>query len=329
LGAQKFVDPVSDIFESMQVVSVVQARLELSAPWGLKRIVENKDAAASAALRYAHFGLLTRGNCWLNVKGQADAIPLSVGDFFLVAPGIAYALRDTPRRPIRDFCELARRKEGHVIRYGGDGAMTTIVSGWFQFCGTSLKQLVRLLPPFILIRADQPQTAALHTTMTMLAAEVATPAPGSFLAVRRLADLLFVQCLRAYAASRSEECEQGLLRAFFDPQIGTVLQHMHEKIEAPWTVDTLASACSMSRSAFAMRFKEKVGETPLEYLTTWRMQKAAVMLQRSDRKLNEVARAVGYASDAAFSKAFKRVAHVSPREFRIRAGSFEEPLTAP
>jgi AraC-like DNA-binding protein len=269
--------------------------------------------------------VLTHGHCWLSVKGQAQGIPISAGDFFLVAPGITYALRDTPSSPVRDFCELAQRKEGQVIRHGDGGAMTTtIISGWFQFCGTSLKQLSRLLPRVILIKADQPEASALHATMAMLSAEVAAPAPGSCLALRRLADLLFIHCLRAHTASHPEEPARGLLQAFFDPQIGIALQHMHERIEAPWTVDTLASACGMSRSAFAMRFKEKVGEAPLEYLTTWRMQKAAVMLQRGDQKLIEVARAVGYESDSAFSKAFKRLVHVSPRQFRIDAASFEE-----
>jgi AraC-like DNA-binding protein len=102
-----------------------------------------------------------------------------------------------------------------------------------------------------------------------------------------------------------------LLRPFFDPHIGAALKSMHEIVGAPWTVETLAAACGMSRSGFALRFKEMVGETPLEYLTNWRMQKG-------DRKLVDVAKSVGYDSEAAFSKAFKRVVHVVPREFRRR-----------
>jgi len=91
---------------------------------------------------------------------------------------------------------------------------------------------------------------------------------------------------------------------------------MHQRLDAAWTVEKLASACGMSRSAFAVRFKEMVGETPLDYLTTWRMQKAATLLQKSDNKVVDVARSVGYDSDATFSKAFKRVVHVTPSEFR-------------
>src|SRR5258708_1807187 len=213
------VDPITDLFQSMQIVSVVHARLEATAPWGLKPEAdveegEGKHSAADSAFQFAHFGMLTRGNCWLTVGAMPEALP------------------------------------------------------------------------------------------------------GSDLVVNRLADVLFIQCLRAHIASRSEACNNGLLRAIFDPQIGVALKSMHEKVDAPWTVETLAAASGMSRSAFAVRFKEMVGETPLEYLTSWRMQNAAALLQKGDRKLIDVAKAVGYDSDAAFSKAFKRVLGVPPRHFR-------------
>jgi transcriptional regulator GlxA family with amidase domain len=117
------------------------------------------------------------------------------------------------------------------------------------------------------VRADQAQSLALHTTLNMLASEMADSAPGSDLVVNRLADVLFLRCIRAHIGSRSEACKNGLLRAIFDPQIGVALKSMHERVDGPWTVESLAAACGMSRSAFALRFKELVGETPLEYLT--------------------------------------------------------------
>jgi transcriptional regulator GlxA family with amidase domain len=110
--------------------------------------------------------------------------------------------------------------------------------------------------------------------------------------------------------------EIGWLRAIFDPKIGAALKAMHERVENPWTVEALAMAAGMSRSAFALRFKELLGETPLEYLTNWRMYKATGFLQQGDKKLFEVAKSVGYESDAAFSEAFKRVLGVAPREYR-------------
>jgi len=244
------------------------------------------------------------------------AVPLAGGDCFLLAPGTSYTLRDHPRPRPRSFCEVAPRAGSQVIQYGGGGAPTTIISGWFRFAPPSVKPLARLLPPLILVKADQAQTLALHTTLNMLASEMAEPAPGSELVVNRLADVLFIQCLRAHIGSRSETCEKGWLRAIFDPQIGGAIKFMHERIENPWTVESLAAACGMSRSAFALRFKEVVGETPLEYLTSWRMHKATTLLEKGDRKLVEVAESVGYDSDASFSKAFKRVLGVAPRGYR-------------
>jgi AraC-like DNA-binding protein len=319
-------DPISDVFETMHVTSVVHSRLEATAPWGLMREAETGNDAAfhSAAAenlpsQFAHFGMVSRGNCWLSVGGKPDPLPLTGGDCFLLAPGSTYAIRDNPRTHARSFCEVAPKIDSNVIHYGGGGAPTTIVSGWFRFGQTSVKPLRRLLPELILIKADQAQTLALHSTLQLLASEMAEPAPGAEVMVNRLADILFIQCVRAHIASGSETCKSGWLRAIFDPQIGAALKAMHERVENPWTVETLAAAAGMSRSAFALRFKELLGETPLEYLTNWRMYKATGLLQEDDKKLFEVAKSVGYDSDAAFSKAFKRVMGMAPKEYRRSA----------
>ncbi|HLY62353.1 MAG TPA: AraC family transcriptional regulator [Terriglobia bacterium] len=321
-------DPITDLFETMHVVGVIHARLEATAPWGLKRDANMaeapaKDSAhcASPPFHFAHFGMISRGNCWLSVEGIPDPLPLAGGDAFLLAPGSSYTLRDNPRTPARSFYEAAPKAGSQVMRYGGGGAPTTIVSGWFRFDPMSAKPLARLLPSLILVRADQAQSLALNTTLNMLTSEMAELAPGSELIVNRLADVLFIQCLRAYIASRPEPCKSGWLRAVFDPQVGVALKSMHEKVEDPWTVESLAAASGMSRSAFAVRFKELVGETPLEYLTGWRIHKAGALLQKGDKKLFEVAKSVGYNSDAAFSKAFKRVFGVAPRAYRQNASS--------
>jgi len=319
-------DPISDVFSTMHVASVVHARLEATAPWGLIREAEDgkhgvpdSSAIKKARFQLAHFGMVSRGNCWLSVEGIPDPIPLTGGDCFLLAPASTYALRDNPRTPTRSFCEAAPKERSNVIHYGGGGVPTTIISGWFSFGEMSVKPLKRLLPELILVKADQAQTLALHATLQLLASEMAEPAPGSEVMVNRLADILFIQCVRAHIASSSETCKSGWLRAIFDGKIGAALKAMHEKIENPWTVETLAAAAGMSRSAFALRFKELLGETPLEYLTNWRMYKATGLLREDDRKLFEVARSIGYDSDAAFSKAFKRVLGVAPKEYRRSA----------
>ena len=319
-------DPITDVFKTMHVASVVHARLEATAPWGLMHQAEvateaEPQLAAPKDWRtqVAHFGMVSRGNCWLSVEGMPDPLPLTGGDCFLLAPGSTYALRDNPRTRVRSFCEAAPKNGSNVIHYGGGGVATTIISGWFRFDQTSVKPLKRLIPELILIKADQAQTLALHATLQLLASEMAEPAPGAEVMVNRLADILFIQCVRAHIASSSETCKSGWLRAIFDPKIGAALKAMHERIENPWTVETLAAAAGMSRSAFALRFKDLLEETPLEYLTNWRMHKATGLLQGNDRKLLEVAKSVGYDSDAAFSKAFKRVLGAAPREYRRSA----------
>jgi AraC-like DNA-binding protein len=315
-------DPITDLFLTTQVASVVHARLEATAPWGLKRDARvGVEAAQDGArrsispLQLAHFGMVSRGICWLRVEGIAEAIPLAAGDCFLLAPGSSYDLRDNPGTRPRSFCEVAPKDRTQVIQYGGGGAPTTVVSGWFEFDQASVKTLKRLLPLLILVRADQARTMALHTTLNMLSSEMSETAPGSGLIVNRLADVLFIQCIRAHFGSPSGACKGGALHAMFDPQIGAALKSMHERVNAHWTVESAAASCGMSRSAFALRFKELVGETPLEYLTGWRMQKATALLRNNGKKLSEVAKAVGYNSDAAFSKAFKRNMGMAPREY--------------
>jgi AraC-like DNA-binding protein len=230
-------------------------------------------------------------------------------------------MRDSPRtRPRWSFREVGAKASNNVAHCGGGGAPTTIVCGSFSFDRASLKPITQLLPRFILIKADQARTLALQNTMQALASEMAEQAPGSEVVATRLAEVLFIQLLRTHIASEPER-NKGWLRAVFDPQIGVVLGAIHNRVNSPWTVESLAEAAGMSRSAFAARFKELLGQTPLEYVTEWRMQKAMQLLQQRGKKLMDVARSVGYDSDAAFSKAFKRVVGANPGEYLKR--SFE------
>jgi len=302
-------DPLTDVFTSMRVESVVYATLEATAPWGL-----------SFETQYAKFGTVLRGNCWLTVEGEAKAVPLTGGDCYLLPRGNKFTLRDHPRTRAHNFAEILMRHEGGTIHYGGGGAPTTIVGGKFTFDGDSSRPLTDLLPPVIHIRGDAPHAAALRTTIQLLASEITSPGPGSSVIVSRLADTLFVLAIRAHIVS--EGCSKiGWLRALSDPPIGAALRSMHGKIAHSWTVASLASAAGMSRSAFALRFKDLVGEAPLEYLTRWRMHQAGRLLQDGNRKLFEIANLVGYESDGAFNKAFKRIFRMTPGEYRTNGAS--------
>ena len=314
-------DPITDIFRTLHVTAVVHSRLEATAPWGLMREAHIEERVTPSGKRIsptelAHFGMVSRGNCWLSVDGIADPIPLTGGDCFLLAPRTSFILRDQPKTRPRSFCEVAPKGNSNVAHYGGGGAPTTIVSGFLSFDSVSVKPITQLLPSLILVKADQPQTLALHNTVRMLASEMEARSPGSEVVANRLAEVLFIQTLRAYIASGAESRKLGWLRAIFDPQIGATLRAVHADVNGSWTVESLAVAAGMSRSAFAARFKELLGQTPLDYVTEWRMQKAVLLLKEEDKKLVEVAQLVGYESDAAFSKAFKRVVGVTPGEYR-------------
>ena len=312
----------------MHVTAFGQHRLEVTAPWGLVQEKHTPEEVMpsdqkSSPTDLAHFAMLSRGNCWLTVEGIPEPIPLTGGDFFLLAKGTSIVLRDSPRtRPRSTFRDIGAKSINNVAHYGGGGAPTTILCGSFSFDRASLRPINQLLPSFILIKADQARTLALHITMQALASEMAEQAPGSGVVATRLAEVLFIQVLRAHIASEPErntpERNKGWLRAVFDPQVGTALSAIHDSVNTTWTVESLAEAAGMSRSAFAARFKELLGQSPLEYVTEWRMQKAMRLLEQRDKKLIDVARSVGYESDAAFSKAFKRVVGANPGEYLKR-----------
>jgi len=316
-------DPITDIFRTMHVTAFGQHRLEATAPWGLIQDGQSEEKVTPSGKTItptdlAHFAMLARGNCWLSVEGVSEPIPLTGGDCILLARGTPFVMRDSLRTPPKStFREVAARDGSNVAHYGGGGAPTTIVCGSLSFDRASLKPITQLLPGFILIKADQAHTLALHNTMQALASEMAEQAPGSDVVATRLAEVLFIQALRAHIAAGPER-NKGWLRAIFDPQIGTALGAIHDRVKTPWTVESLAEAAAMSRSAFAARFKQLLGQTPLEYVTEWRMQKAMQLLGQRDQKLIDVARSVGYESDAAFSKAFKRVVGASPGEYLKR-----------
>ena len=316
-------DPITDIFKTMHVTAFGQHRLEATAPWGLIQEGRAEEKATPSGKKIsptdlAHFAMLSRGNCWLSVEGIPEPIPLTGGDCILLARGTSFVLRDSLKtRPKRHFREVAARDGSNVAHYGGGGAPTTIVCGSLSFDRASLRPITQLLPSFILIKADQAHTLALHNTMQALAAEMAEQAPGSEVVATRLGEVLFIQALRAHIASVPER-NKGWLRAIFDSQMGTALSAIHDSVKTPWTVESLAAAAGMSRSAFAARFKALLGQTPLEYVTEWRMQKAMQLLEQRDKKLIDVARSVGYESDAAFSKAFKRVVGANPGEYLKR-----------
>src|ERR1700719_3368000 len=216
----------------MHVTAFGLHRLEATAPWGVEQEKQTEENVTPSGKRIspadlAHFAMLSRGNCWLSVEGISDPIPLTGGDCFLLARDTSMVMRDSPRtRPRSTFREVAARAHGNVAHHGGGGAPATIVCGSLSFDRASLKPITQLLPSFILIKAEQARTLALHNTMQALASEMAEQAPGSVVVATRLAEVLFIQILRAHIAAGPER-NKGWLRAVFDPQLGTALGAIH------------------------------------------------------------------------------------------------------
>jgi AraC-like DNA-binding protein len=303
-------DPLDDAFLAMRVRESLYARLDASAPWAV-RFREGKAA---------RFGLVIAGSCWLTTEAPAKSIPLAPGDCYVILDGSTYTLGDDPRSTPQNCFDVVPKLVDGAVAIGGGGAAATVVTGWFVYDELGARPLTALLPRVLLTRVDGYRTELLKATLDLLAKETERPGIGSGVVVSGLADILFVQAIRSHLNSSSED-EVGWLAALADKRIGAAMRALHGKPAEPWTVEKLATLSNMSRSAFAARFKAKLGEAPLEYLTRWRMFRAGVLLRHTERSLAEIAHEVGYESDAALSKAFHRIVGMAPGAFRKQGGA--------
>lgn len=302
-------DPLADFLPAMRVERAVYTCVEATAPWGLDLI----------AYHHTKFGLVVRGNCWITVEGDSTPVALSTGDCYLLPRGHAFTLRDHLSTPTQKFETVLKNIEGRVLRHGGGGAATTIVGGRFIFAGQRPPPVLDILPALVHFKVSPEELQDLQATLRLLASETREVALGSSLIVDRLADIFFVQTLRAYIGSHDQR-QTGWLGAVADRQIGQALRALHEKTEQAWTLESLAATAGMSRSVFALRFKTLVGESPMEYLTRCRIHKASRLLRESDLSIGQVAQRSGYDSEAAFNKAFKRRLGLPPGRFRDNQG---------
>ena len=202
------------------------------------------------------------------------------------------------------------------MRYGGNGAQTTLISFSFGFKGTWLNPVLAGLPRVLHVKGDRVDVPRwVESMIQLVAAEMEAGRPGYDIVATRLADVLFIHALRAHVEAFPAE-KGGWLRALEDPQLGAVLQQLHERPKHPWTVEAMAKVAAMSRSMFAARFQKIIGESPLMYLTRWRMHVAMQLMAQSDGSLAAIAEAVGYDTDGAFGKTFKRLVGETPGAYR-------------
>ena len=204
-------------------------------------------------------------------------------------------------------------RESNGAAFGNEDGGPYLVGGHFALGGDHAEYLIEALPPIIHIRKDADK-AAMRWALERMQNELRDPQPGASLIAQQLAYVMLVQALRLHLADAA--CDgAGWLVALADRQMNAAISHMHEDPARRWTVQELAERAGMSRSIFALKFKETIGSTPMEYLTRWRMLLAGDMLKNSDDSVSEIGSSLGYESEGAFRKAFRAVMGCSPREY--------------
>jgi AraC-like DNA-binding protein len=305
----KPVDALGEALHFLRMSGTFYCRSEFTAPWGLA-LPPMQDCLM--------FHVVTAGRCWLEVDG-AEGRLLQPGDLALVPHGQGHLLASEPGAPAAKLFDLPRElvsQRYEILRHGGGGAPTTLICGAVRFDHPAAHRLVSLLPKVISVEAsNSPQMEWIQSTLRFMAAEASELRPGGETIITRLADILVIEAIRSWIA-RDPAARSGWLGALQDRQIGRAIALIHRDHARAWTVAELAAEVAMSRSAFAARFTELVGEPAMHYLARWRMHMALTMLREGNAGLGELANRLGYRSEAAFSRAFKRYMGLSPGAVR-------------
>ncbi|EYF05330.1 AraC family transcriptional regulator [Chondromyces apiculatus] len=308
-----FVDPFSGILDLVKARAVLSGGLEASGRWALRFPPPDK----------IKFFVVARGACWLAIDG-GETVQLQTGDVVMLAAPRGFVMASDLVVPPLDALAAYENGTRRMFRFG-EGDEFLFVGGHVQLDAASARLLVDHLPPSLHLCAGRSEAAMLGWLIQQLVQEHFSKHPGSEFAAAQLAQLMFLQLLRVHLATAGA-LPAGRLRAMSDPKIAPALRLMHGTPSRAWHLAELAKAAGMSRTAFAVYFKAVAGVAPLAYLTEWRMRLAEQALRESDRSVAELAEALGYASESAFSTAFKRVVGSAPRRYRAGARGAAESL---
>ncbi|MFS2222640.1 AraC family transcriptional regulator [Pantoea sp. B65] len=296
-------DPLSDL------LSLLKPRSYVSGGVALSRQMAIQWPQHEGIKCYA----VVSGQCWLSVEGIADPLLLSAGDCYLLPPGPPFCLTtDLSATPV-DFAVLRAGKGVATAPAAGDNEGCFLVGGHFILSGHHADLLLGSLPAIMHIRQESDR-AAMRWSLERMAEEVRHPQPGSSLIARQLASMMLVQALRLHLTNGANR-GVGWLFALADKQLSRALACIHDDPGHKWTLQKLAQRSGMSRSRFALRFRETVGSSPIEYLTRWRMLLACDRLKNSRESMPRIANSLGYESESAFGKAFKRITGCSPGQY--------------
>jgi AraC-like DNA-binding protein len=302
-------DPLGEALHFLRMNGAFYCRSELSAPWGL---------TLPPMPGYIWFHVPTSGEALLETHDVGPEL-LRPGEFALVPHGEGHALRSDAGVPAPGILELDREHVSdryELLRHGGGGAPTILICGAVRFDHPAARNVVEILPPAIHLEpSGSPQLDWLQATLRLMAAEARELRPGGEAVITRLADILVVQAIRSWLES-DPAAQSGWLGALQDKQIGRAIALIHREPARQWTVAGLARELAMSRSAFAARFTDLVGVPVMHYVARWRMQVAVDSLRDGEATVGQLANLLGYRSEAAFARAFKRVVGVPPGAVR-------------
>ena len=325
------VDVLSDVLRAVRLTGAVYFDFELSSPW-VAEAPPSREIAGKVmpgAQRVIEYHLIARGHCWGHAIGQAP-IRLCEGDLIVFPQGDAHVLSSAPgMRAAPDMSAFARPSARLPIVYelgGGGPERARVVCGFLGCDERPYNPLLTALPAMIHLSASGPQaphgapetTGWLGTLLSIAVKESGSARAGGENVLARLSELLFVEAIRRYLEILPPT-QTGWLAGLRDPVIGQALAALHGAPSEPWTVERLGRLVGLSRSVIAERFTEMVGQPPMQYLALWRMQLASRLLVEGEG-VGEVADAVGYESEAAFSRAFKKLVGQAPATWRRATG---------
>ena len=319
-------DVLSEVLKAVKLDGALFYNAEFSAPWCLCSPASPTLAPyLSAGSRHVIiFHLLTEGHGYAQVEGDDRPLPLNAGDILIVPHGDPHAMRNGPLIKPVDHAEEIRRilSQGlKVSRMGGGGEITKFICGYM----TCEPQLSRIflggLPPMLKVHIrDDASGQWLENSIRYSVDNADASGAGGEAVIAKLSEVLFIETLRRYIALLPRE-QTGWLAGVRDPEVGKALALLHRQPSHPWTIAALAIEVGISRSVLAERFRRYLSETPMAYLTRWRLQLGAQMLTSTSSGVAQIAGEVGYESEASFNRAFKREFSLPPARFRSQSKS--------
>lgn len=305
-------DPLGEALHYLRMDGAFYCRSELSAPFG---------ATMPPLPQYLWFHVVTSGELWVTTLDGESQL-LGPGDICLVSRGAGHDLTSAPGEPTIDITQIAHEMISdryEVMHLGGGGPRTQVICAAVRFDHPAARNLIDALPEVIVLQTSSaPGLERMQSTLALMGAEARSLSPGGEAVITRLADILVIQAIRAWIESDAG-ARSGWLGALQDPQIGAAISRIHRDPARDWTVASLADDLAMSRSSFSARFTALVGEPVMQYVTRWRMHVAVAALREEGATVGELAARLGYRSEAAFARAFKRVIGLPPGAVRSSA----------